>query len=231
MSEQNSEPRPFDPPTAPPAPPTPPTEPPAAPPAPPAAPSPERPAVPQYGEYAPAGYVSPVTPEVPAAPANPYGIPGYAPPATPSNMYAAPTYGTPIASGVVATAPAGRTRRTWDTVLTIILLVLAVFGTLIALGYAALLPQVMTQLYTQYNAGTFRDDGSLAGASTIIAVSHIVLFLVAVGISIPLLLRKRITFWVPLAIGVLAAIIFWATLVTAVLSDSTVYNAILNSAG
>jgi hypothetical protein len=45
------------------------------------------------------------------------------------------------------------------------------------------------------------------------------LYLVAVGVSIPMLIAKRITFWVPLAIGVVAAIVFWVTVVAAIMSD------------
>ena len=212
MSEQNSEPRPFDPPTAPPAPPTPPTEPPAAPPAPPATPSPERPQVPQYGEYAPAGYVSPVA--APAAPANPYGIPGYAAPATPSNMYAAPAFVAP------AGAPVARKGRTWDRVLTFILLALGLFGMLLAFVYAWIFstPELLSQTMSSQGYGTF--SGSAGSAPAILVVSHIVLYLLALGLSIALLIRGRIVvFWIPLTAGVIAAIIFWVTLATVLLSD------------
>jgi hypothetical protein len=200
MSEQNSEPRPFDPPTAPPAP-----------------PEPERPPVPQYGEYAPAGYVSPVAaeaPAVPAVPANPYGIPGYAAPATPSNMYAAPAVVAP------AGAPVARKRRTWDRVLTIILLVLGFFGMLLAFVYAWIFstPELLSQTMSTQGYGTF--SGSAGSAPAILVASHIVLFLLALGFSIPLLIRGRIVvFWIPLAAGVIAAIIFWVTLATVLLSD------------
>lgn len=205
MSEQNSEPRPFDPPTAPPAPPT-------APPAPPA--PPERPPVPQYGEYAPAGHISPIPAETPAAPANPYGIPGYAAPATPSNMYAAPAVVAP------AGAPAARKRRTWDRVLTIILLVLGFFGMGLGVVYAWIFstPELLSQAMSSQGYGTF--SGSAGSAPTVLIVSHVVLFLLALGLSIPLLIRGRIVvFWIPLAAGVIAAVIFWITLAGVLLSD------------
>lgn len=215
MSEQNPEPRPFDPPTAPPAAPTPP-ESPTVPPVPPAPPVPDRP-VPQYGEYAPAGYVSPVTPPAPApAVANPYGVPGYAAPATPSNMYSAPRSGTVTAS----VAPVARTRRTWDLVLTIILLVLGLFGAGLGLVYAAIFssPEVLSQVMSSQGYGTF--SGTAGAAPAIIAVSHVALFVVALGLSIPLLIRGRmVVFWIPLAAGVIAAIIFWSCLITVFLSD------------
>ncbi len=210
MSEQNSEPRPFDPPVPPTAPPAPPTEPPAAPPTPPA---PELPRVPQYGEYAPAGYVTPV-PSEPATPANPYGIPGYAAPATPSNMYGAPAVVAP------AYAPVAEKRRTWDLVLTIILLVLGFFGMILGIVYAAIFsnPEVLSQAMSSQGYGTF--SGSAGSAPLVLVVSHVVLFLIALGLSIPLLIRRRIVvFWIPLTAGVIAAVIFWGTLAAVLLSD------------
>ncbi|MES1170438.1 MAG: DUF6264 family protein, partial [Leifsonia sp.] len=52
------------------------------------------------------------------------------------------------------------------------------------------------------------------------AISHVLLFLLAIGLSIPLLARgKVVVFWIPLAIGVVAAIIFWVTVFTVILSD------------
>jgi hypothetical protein len=210
MSEQNSEPRPFDPPTAPPAPPTAPPEPPA----PPAPPAPERPQVPQYGEYAPVGYVSPVPSESPVAPANPYGVPGYAAPATPSNMYGVPS--------VAVSDPASpvRKRRTWDLVLTIILLVLGLFGMGLGIAYAAIFsnPEILSEAMSSQGFGTF--EGSAGSAPVVLVVSHVVLFLIALGVSIALLVRRRIVvFWVPLAAGVIAAVIFWTTLASVLLSD------------
>jgi uncharacterized membrane protein (DUF485 family) len=213
MSDQNSDPsRPFDPPVPPTQPPTAPPAPPEAPPAPPAPPEPERPAVPQYGEYAPAGYVSPVQPVQPAgtpsAPVNPYGVPVYGAPAV-APVGSAPAY-----------APLPKKRRTWDVVLTIILLVVAFFGMIIGIAYAAIFsdPDVLSQAMSSAGYGTF--TGSAGAAPTVLVVSHIVLFLLALGLSIPLLIRGRIVvFWIPLAIGVVAAIIFWASLVTVLLND------------
>ncbi len=217
MSEQNSEPRPFDPPVPPTAPPGAPTEPPAAPPAPPAPPAPEVPARPQYGEYAPAGYVPP---SAPLAPGNPYGIPGYAAPATPSNSYGIPNAAVPAQAPAPAYAPLGRKRRTWDTVLTSILLVLALFGTVIALLYAWIFsnPSLLAETMTSAGYGGF--TGSVGAASTILAVSHIGLFIVTAAVSILLLVRGRIVvFWVPLAAGFIAAIVFWAVVFSVISSD------------
>ena len=185
MSDQNSDPRPFEPPV------------PAVPP------------VPRYGEYAPADSPTPATSGevlVPAqVPANPYGVPGYAAPVTPPNMY---------------DAPLKRKRRTWDLVLTILLLVSATFGTLAGLGYAAIFsdPAVLSAAMRQQGFTGF--SGTIGAAPVILAVSHLLLYVVALGLSIPLLMRGRIVvFWIPLVAGLLAAIIFVSVIASVIASD------------
>ncbi|MEO8262143.1 MAG: DUF6264 family protein [Pseudolysinimonas sp.] len=156
---------------------------------------PTPPPVPQYGEYAPAGYVPPQpNPSQPSAPASPVAYPMHP-------------------------APAGRRRKTWDLVLTIVLLVLGLFGVLIALAYAALFsdPALIDQGLQQQGMGGF--NGTIGAQPTVIVVSHVLLYLGAVGGSIPLLLSKRVAFWVPLGAGVVAAIIFWIALTSILASD------------
>lgn len=213
MPDQNSDPsRPSDPPVPPTAPPAPPT----APPAPPAAPEPQRPEVPKYGEYAPVDA------------ANPYGVPGVASgpstaqppaPAVPAPpAYVAPGYGAPAYPAPV------RRRRTWDIVLTCILLVLGLFGMALGLLYAWAFsnPDVLSSALAQQGLTGDLHPGS---APLVITVSHLVLYLLALGLSIPLMIRGRIVvFWIPLVIGVVAAIIFWVTLGIVVSSDSALLN-------
>lgn len=211
MSEQNSDPsRPVDPPVPPTAPPAPPQ----APPAPPAAPEPARPDVPKYGEYAPVDAT------------NPYGVPGHAaapaapaaPPAAPTPpAYSGPSYAPAYAP---AYAPPVRGRRTWDVVLTSILLVLGLFGMLAGLGYAAIFatPDLLDQTMASAGYGGFA--GHVGAAPAVLLISHIALYLLALGVSIPLLVRGRVVvFWIPLTIGVVAAIIFWTTVFSVILSD------------
>ena len=90
-------------------------------------------------------------------------------------------------------------------VLTIVLLVVGLFGMLTGLIGAAILPFMVE------DAGGFADPDLIAGDQAVIVVSHLVLFAAAATISIILLVRRTIAFWIPLVAGVLAAIIFWAT--------------------
>jgi hypothetical protein len=169
------------------------------------------------------------TPEVPKAPSFTYG--GAA--AGPAEQLPPPQYGERLPAGAqVPVAPPAysptyaapvKRRRTWDVVLTVILLVVGFFGMSIGLMYAAvfsdpaLVKQVFDQAYSQYGLGGW--NGSVGAAPAIIVVSHVALYLAALGVSILLLVKNKIAFWVPLTAGVVAAIIFWGALFAIVLSD------------
>jgi hypothetical protein len=179
------------------------------------------------------------TPEVPKAPSFTYGETSAAPPAAPSapsdplppptygervpDYAAAPAYGTPVYGAAVQ--PVKR-RRTWDLVLTVILLVVGLFGMGIGLIYAALFadPASVQLIFDQAyrDAGLGGWNGSVGAAPAIIAISHIVLYLVALGVGILLLVKNKIAFWVPLSAGVLAAIIFWGAMMAIIFSDPSI---------
>ena len=170
-----------------------------------AVPEPQRPDVPRYGEYAA------------PAPANPYGVPGY-----PAGTVPVP----PAAPGVPgAYAPPPRKRRTWDVVLTSILLVLGLFGMGAGLVYAAIFadPGLLDQTMKTSGLGGF--SGNAGSGPAVLVISHVVLYLLALGLSIPLLIRgKIVVFWIPLTIGVVAAIIFWSVGISVFLSDPNFIN-------
>jgi hypothetical protein len=177
---------------------------PAAQPAPPVAPPAAPLAPPQYGERLPTPVGEPA--------------PGYAPGVAPA--FGGPGYGVP---------PVKR-RRTWDLILTIILLVVGLFGMGIGLVYAAifsdpaLVKEVFDQAYSQSGLGGW--NGSVGAAPAVITVSHILLYLVAVGVSILLLVKNKVAFWVPLTAGVIAAIVFWGSLFAIVFSDPTLMSGV-----
>jgi hypothetical protein len=108
-------------------------------------------------------------------------------------------------------------------VLTIILLVLGLIGMLLGIVYAAVFPDpaVLGQALAQQGVDGVTVDAGAAPA--VLIVSHLVLFLVAVAVSVPLLVRGRIVvFWIPLVAGVIAAINFWVTLGSVLLSNPTI---------
>ncbi|HWM33629.1 MAG TPA: DUF6264 family protein [Pseudolysinimonas sp.] len=161
-------------------------------------PTPPVPPVPRYGEYAP----------------------GFVPPAPDAS---APESGTPQPYGAASypQQDAPRGRRTWDVVLSVILLIVGLFGMLIGVAYGALFtdPALLDEAFRQQGFDGFH--GTVGAAAGVLIVSHLVLYLVAVAGTIPLLLTKRIAFWVPLVAGVIAAIVFWGTLFSVILTDPT----------
>jgi len=108
-----------------------------------------------------------------------------------------------------------RRRRTWDVVLTIILLVVGLFGALIGgfYGFIFMNPSLLAVGLQQQ--GLDPSVGDTSGIGAILLISHIVLYLVAAGVSIVLLVKNKIAFYVPLSAGVLAAIIFFGCVIAA----------------
>lgn len=188
-------------------------------------------------------------PAVPPAPSFTYGAPSSAAPgaAQPAEPLAPPAYGErlpspvgPPARGSAPTSgapaygtpglPPVKRRRTWDLVLTIILLIVGVVGMGIGLAYAAifsdpaLVQQVFDEAFGQSGLGGW--NGSVGQAPAVIAISHIVLYLVSLGVSILLLVTNKIAFWVPLSAGVIAAVVFWGSLFAIVFSDPSLMSGV-----
>jgi hypothetical protein len=166
------------------------------------------PPAPQYGEYAPA---APATPPPPAV-------------QTPQYSYVPQETQVPQA----AVAPEKPKSRTWDVVLTVILLVLGLVGALLGVSTGFSLPVAMDEVYRTYGLGSYVDDGSTSVPGTIIWVSHLVLYLIVLGISIAMLVMRKVTFWVALTGGVIAAIIYWATLLTLIFADPRLVDVLSN---
>ncbi len=109
-------------------------------------------------------------------------------------------------------APTGR--RTWDLVLTIILFVMAVIGAGLGIIYGVIFlnPALVLSRCSRQQGYGFPTIATEAPGATIV-ISHLVLFVLGVGLGILLLVKKKIAFWAPLAAGVIAAIIFWVVVV------------------
>jgi Family of unknown function (DUF6264) len=154
----------------------------------------------QYGEMAPPGYVSPVAPPPVALP-----------------PLSAPTY--------YATPPVARKSRTADIAVTCVLLAFGLIGLFGGLSVGLTLHQSLAAEASRYGV-TYQDPANLGGLGAFIVISHIVLFLAALGISIALMVQRRLAFWVPLAAGVIAAIILWSILLSLILGDPALMSAL-----
>jgi hypothetical protein len=152
-----------------------------------------------YGDAAPVAPAAPVASSPLPPPQYGERMPDYA--AAPAYT-AAPAYGTP--------APAPR-RRTWDLVLTIVLLVTGFFGMLLGIGIAFMFtdPAFSEQLQEMLGQQGVTGDVDFGSFPTIIVVSHVLLYLIALGLSILLLVKRKIAFYVPLSAGFIATLVFW----------------------
>jgi hypothetical protein len=161
------------------------------------------PPVPQYGEYAQA----------------PSGPPPYQPnyvsmAGQQQQMY----YGQPYM--------ARRPLRTADAIVSIVLLVLGLFGLGLGVTYAFALDLLMQQEYTQLGLGTYVRSGPFAAVQAVIIVSHVVLFAISTPLTIVLIVKRKITFWIPLTAGALATIVFWGVVMTFIFTDPLISDVI-----
>jgi Family of unknown function (DUF6264) len=127
-----------------------------------------------------------------------------------------------------ATPQTARKVRTADVVVTCILLIVGLISVLIAIGTLSVLPQALSEEYDRYGV-TFHQGSNYGALSLFILISHIALWVVALGISILLMVKRRVAFWVPLTAGVIAAVIFWGVIVGMLVSDPALMTAIQSS--
>jgi hypothetical protein len=176
---------------------------------------------PRYGEYAPPGYVSPV----PAPNTDPLGTePSSTQPTNGEHSSGQQSNAQPPIV-YATTTPVARSPKTADIVVTCILLFVGLIGMLIAIAAPAILPQALLDEYQKYGLN-YERPANLTSVATILIVSHVILWLAAAGGSIPLMVKRRIAFWVPLTAGFLAAILFWSLTISLLLSDPALATAI-----
>jgi len=167
---------------------------------------------PQYGEYAPEGWSQPKPVSTPApAPAAPASAPA---PAGARGPVPGPGQGgsrgyIPYPGAYPQPASPAVRRRNADRIATIVLLVVGAAGALIGVRTALSLTDSMTVLYAQAGLPAYEPDPRIAIVTPVIWISHAALYLGALIGSILLLRAGRPAFWLPLAAGIAAAIVFW----------------------
>lgn len=75
--------------------------------------------------------------------------------------------------------------------------------------------------YTQLGLGTYSGGTAAQTAGAIAAVLQIVIMLVVIGISVQLISKRRLSFYVPLAGGALALIVMVICMMVALSADPT----------
>jgi hypothetical protein len=161
---------------------------------------------PAYGEYA--------TPEQQAAAMGKQ----YAPPPDPATMVSEhPPYARQAGSSAVPVVPS----RRWDFFLSALLLVYGLYSVVSGLFQYSDMDAVANRYFQSQGIGTFTSTTPhLATAlGLIVNASDIVIFLLVAWITLRLLRRGRIAFYVPLIGGVLAGLIVGTCLIVLMLSD------------
>ena len=147
---------------------------------------------PRYGEYAPT------------------------PPAT-AQPVVEPSAPEPIAAE--AAAPAQRPRRTWDLVLTTTLLLFGVLDVVSFSVRAGALGTGLAQSFDQMGLGEFTSYAAADAASAWIIPARAAVLAATVLVSLLLIARRRLSFWVPLVGAVIAMIVLVVGLSSVISGD------------
>jgi multisubunit Na+/H+ antiporter MnhC subunit len=153
--------------------------------------------------------------------------PQYGEYATPEQQLAAgglpPVAQKPVVPTVLPIAPpqqSGQPQpRRWDRILSIGLLAYGLYSVIVSIVQFSNLDALMNQAYELQGIGEFSST-ELAGTLGIaMIVTQIVIYLATLVITMALLRRGRLAFWVPLAGGVLAGLIVAVCLIVLMTTD------------
>ena len=112
--------------------------------------------------------------------------------------------------------------RMADTVISVVLLVLGAIGTLIAFFTAWALDAYMQGVYDAYELGTYEPTSGYVPTQAFLVASHLLLVALSTPLTILLLAKRKVAFWLPLTAGVVATIAFWAALFVLMYSDPAI---------
>jgi len=155
---------------------------------------------PQYGEYA--------TPEQQRAAGG-----------TPVVQTPTPTPTAPVATTPApALSPVAQPRR-WDRILSIALLAFGLYNVITGVVQFRDLGAMLNQVYELQGVGTYSETALTGALSTVIVVSQVVIYLVTLFVTMSLLRRGKLAFWVPLVGGALAGLIVTVSLLVLMGSD------------
>ncbi|MFD5600288.1 DUF6264 family protein [Leucobacter sp. NPDC058333] len=104
------------------------------------------------------------------------------------------------------TAPAARKPRMADRVITIILLVMGVFGSLNFAGSMMSMPGSLSQVASALDLKDFSVPAWVATVGTVSAIAIFAIFAVSLIFSIQRMRAGKLAFWVPLTAGVIVVI-------------------------
>lgn len=112
-----------------------------------------------------------------------------------------------------------RKRRNWDVALTAALLFLAVYDVVAGFSGFVQLGTVLSDAFEQQGINEFSSFELAATMGVVINIARIVLLAIVIIVSLALLSRNRLAFWVPLAGGLLAGLVVLVCILVIILAD------------
>lgn len=130
----------------------------------------------------------------------------------------------PARHDVPRSAPAttdmiAESRSRGDRIATFVLLGVGLVSVLTTLPSMFELPDVMTQAYAQFGIGSYTNEAFANAMGWVILISHIILWVMALMLSLRRLAAGKIAWWVPFVIGVIANIIYIVVIVIVMVND------------
>ena len=116
-------------------------------------------------------------------------------------------------------APVEVKRRTWDVVLTTVLLLVGTWDLVTSFAAYADLGRVLAPVFEQQGLGDFTSYELGLQLGLVANILRIALLALAIIVSLVRIGRNRITFWVPLGAGVIAALVVLVCMFVVIFSD------------
>ena len=169
---------------------------------------------PKYGELAPPGWVWKPPKETerldtarhsPAASEPEQPVAAAAPPPPRETREAAPPH--PGPRPLPSSARAGAPR--WNLTVTILLLLFGLFGMTYSIATLQALPAAMQLLHSTQNLGDYTPDSSVGATIAAGSIALAAVWAVSAGLSVWLLVRRRLSFYVPLIAGIVALVVLF----------------------
>ncbi|SEB35119.1 hypothetical protein SAMN04489806_0032 [Paramicrobacterium humi] len=176
---------------------------------------------PQYGEYA--------SPEeqrrairVPAAHNNePVPVADHTPPHA--------SVPAPARGGVDPIIAAARRRA--DRLATYLLLGVGLFSVLSTIPTLLQLPEVLTEVFTQFGIAAFTEVAYARTMAWVILVSQALLWVLALALSLRQIKRERMSWWIPFVIGVVANLVLLIGMSLVMIADPAFVQYVNQNAG
>ncbi|MEY9953054.1 DUF6264 family protein [Leifsonia sp. EB34] len=112
----------------------------------------------------------------------------------------------------------------WNVTTTIVLLVVGFFGMSYTIGTLQSWPSAMKLMHTSLNLGPYVQDPSVAPLITAGTIAMAGIWAISLGLSVWLLVQKRLAFYVPLIAGIVAFITLFVILGLMISTDAVLLN-------